>query len=197
MGSQRSRKWRTGLARLLVVTAMAGGALGVVVGAPPEARAECDGGSAFAWSVAHARAAVVGTIASVDTDLMGFARSVRVERAYRIRPGAILKGKFWPGDACAGDEAVVGARVVVLLGVPFPGAPNAFFTIGKTVTPWQAAHLGRDLPDTDAQPMLAAPVSSPPWPLLAAGVLGFGLAWARVRPGGEPRRRPRPRTRAA
>ena len=66
------------MTRHLQLVAVLGLVLGGLVSthvAAPAARAECDGGSAFAWTVAHARSAVVGTIASVDTDLMGFARS--------------------------------------------------------------------------------------------------------------------------
>ena len=189
--------WR--LRAALGALLMTMGLIGVGHVAAPITRAECTGRLAFAWSVAHSRAAVVGTIASTDTDLMGFATSIHVERAYGIQTGPVLRGRFWPGDACNGDEAVVGLRVVVLLGVPFPGVPNAFFTIGRTVTPWQAAHVGRDLPDTAAvdMPTRGAAPAPAPWPLVIAGVLGFGLALGRLRRGTAPRRRPRPRTRVA
>ena len=62
------------LQRVAILGLVLGGLVSTHV-ATPVARAECNGGSAFAWTVAHARSAVVGTIASVDTDLMGFARS--------------------------------------------------------------------------------------------------------------------------
>ena len=171
---------RAALSALLVAL----GLMTAVHVAAPTARAECTGGTAYAWAVAHARAAVVGTIASTDADLMGFARSIRVEHAYGIRTGLVLRGQFWPGDACNGDEAKVGLRVVVLLGVPFPGVPNGFFTIGKTVTPWQAAHIGRDLPDTTTEDTAAGvpgPTAPGPWPLAAVGLVATLLLLGRQR----------------
>jgi hypothetical protein len=174
------RRLRAALGALLVST----GLITAGHAAAPTARAECTGGTAYTWAVAHARAAVVGTIATTDADLMGFARSIRVERAYGITTGPVLRGQFWPGDACNGDEAKVGLRVVVLLGVPFPGVYNAFFTIGKTVTPWQAAHIGRDLPDTATEdPAASVPGSTAPapWPLAAVGIVATLLLFGRQR----------------
>ena len=191
----------TRLPRLIVVLALVLGALVCLQVTASGARAECDGGNAFAWTVAHARSAVVGTIASVDTDLMGFARSVRVERAYGMTTGRLIVGEFWAGDPCSGggDEPMVGAHVVILFGVPGPGPHALFYTIGKTVTPWQAAHIGPALPDTATSAVAEAPanVPAPAWPLPVAGAIGSVIALWRVRRGAAPRPRPRPRTPSA
>ncbi len=187
---RRSRSVIRSLAVVAMGLVLAGG---LAQATTPAMRASCDGGVVYSWAVSHARGAVVGRVASTATDEFGFpwVTSVRVERASGLAPGSLYRGRIGIG-MCSTDEPRVGARVVVLVDVPgaVPGQPpsDLFYTLGRTVTPWQAAHVFADLPDT----AMAAPrrPGGPlrPWGVPAlAGILALGLVLARP-----PRRARRP-----
>ena len=191
------------LLRLLVVLAAIGGASAVLHATAASALAECPPSTInadFAVDVARARAAAIGNIATFGRDAAGamVVKSVYVDWGFRI-PRSNIHGTFRPGS-CLEPWPKLGTRIIVLLGVQVAGSTkrvDRYYTIGVSVSADVAARAGADLPDTDVAVSSPGPGTPAQWPLVVAGVLGFGLVWARIRRAGALQRRRRPRRRAA
>lgn len=173
------RRAARSLGALALGILLAGGAAQV---AAPAARAACDGGTTYDAAAASARAAVVGRVEEIAQGGL-YVTAVRVERRAGVATDGVYRHWVQVGD-CGSDQGEVGARVVILLGVenPVPGGPtfDLFFTVGRTVTPWQAASVFANLPDTAAAAPRLPGGPLPPWGVPAlAGVLALGLVLAR------------------
>ena len=178
---------------IFAIALVAGGGA-VQVGAPT-ARAECEGRIAFDALVREARGAVVGRVTASQTDASGFTTvtALRVEHAFGMRVGRTYRGTILAANPCTDDGGRVGDRVVVLVDVPSQVAPRTridlYFTIGQSVTPWEAGSIGNALPDTATALGPAGRLDgTQPGPLVLPSLVGLVALGAMLRSGTGSRR---------